>query len=43
MPNVNTSRAPSEQQVVDLQVQALENIIVSGDIKVDEADQLQEL
>ena len=52
VPSVNTYRAPSEQQIRAIQeerrttleqVKALENIIASGKIKVDEASQLQEL
>ena len=52
VPGVNLSRSPSEQYFRALQgerrtaleqVKALENIIASGDIKVYEADQLQEL
>ena len=52
VPSVNPSRAPSEQHVGYLQeerretlenVKYLENIIALGDIKVDEASQLQYL
>ena len=52
VPSVNPSRSQSEKQVGDLQeemrktleqVKALENIIASGDIKLDEAAQLWEL
>ena len=49
---MDTYRDPSEQQIGDLQkelrttleqVKALENIILSGEIKLDEADQVWEL
>ena len=52
VPIVIPSRAPSEKYVINLkqerwttleQDKSLENIIVSGEIKVDEDDQLQEL
>ena len=52
VPSLNSSRAPSEQQVGALQetnrtalgqVKALEDIIASGEIKVNEADQLRGL